>query len=323
MSQTPLLLVGCGDMGLQYAKILQTLQVPFDAIGRRPESCATFAAKTGVTPLSGGIEAALAHTNKKYQSAIVTVNLDQLAAATQALINAGVQRILVEKPAGLNAAEITATAKLAKEKGVQVFVAYNRRFYASTRRAREIIKADGGATSFFFEFTEWSHVIEKLPSPESVKKSWFLANSTHVCDLAFFLGGFPASLTTHVRGGLDWHPQGAQFVGCGVSRLGALFSYHSNWESAGRWGVEVCTEKRKLYLRPLEGLNEQIRGQIPLTPVVLEDRYDKDFKPGLYEQTRAFVENRDADLLTLTEHAQHAATIYTQIVVPNAAGAHA
>ena len=72
------------------------------------------------------------------------------------------KNILVEKPAGLNKQKIMEVSELAKEKDAQVYVAYNRRYYASVLKAQEIIAEDGGVTSFNFEFTEWAHVIEKL-----------------------------------------------------------------------------------------------------------------------------------------------------------------
>jgi predicted dehydrogenase len=322
MNHPSLLLVGCGDMAFQYAKVLQALRVPFAAIGRRPETCAAFTEKTGVTALSGGLESALERTDIRPEAAIITVNMDQLARATDCLLGRGVPRILVEKPAGLNAAEITSAALLLKQAGSRVFVAYNRRFYASVRKARELIELDGGVTSFAFEFTEWSHQIEALPTPFHIKKEWFLGNSTHVCDLAFFLCGQPVELSTRSRGALAWHPAGAQFVGCGVSTTGALFSYHSNWESAGRWGLEICTRKRRLYLRPLETLSEQARGTLALVPVIIDDRLDKEFKPGLYEQTRAFLEGADGDLLPIGDQARHVAEVYARMVQPGNTAAH-
>jgi len=318
-----ILLVGCGDMAVAYAKVLSDLRAPFDVIGRGEVSCASFASRTGVVPLAGGVERAAADGHVAHDAAIIAAPIDQLAAITRQLIAAGVRRILVEKPAGLNPAEIAESARLAAEHHAAVFIAYNRRFYASTRKAREMLAADGGVTSFYFEFTEWAHEIRKLPLPPAVKKEWFLANSSHVCDLAFFLGGLPKVLTAHVQGSLDWHPSGAQFAGCGVSRTGALFSYHSNWESAGRWGVELCTAKRRLYLRPLETLQEQLRGELALKPVTFDDRLDKEFKPGLHAQTRAFLQHPEGDdgLLALDDHARIVSRFYRQVApgyVPSA-----
>lgn len=314
MNAPPLLLVGCGGMGLQYAKVLQALNVPFEAIGRRPETCREFASMTGVIPLSGGIVDALPRITGVPRAAIVAVSVEELASTTQVLLAAGVRRLLVEKPAGLDLDEIDAVAGFAQNTMADVFVAYNRRFYASTRKARQLIQDDGGVTSFFFEFTEWSHQIAALEKPMAVKQQWFLGNSSHVCDLAFFLCGAPLKLSAHAVGALDWHAAGAQFVGCGISVTGAVFCYHSNWESAGRWGVEICTRRRRLYLRPLESLSEQMRGELSLASVPLDEQLDKNFKPGIYEQTRAFLGGQDADFLTISEHAERVADVYSHMV---------
>ena len=73
---------------------------------------------------------------------------------------------------------------------VEVWLAYNRRFYEATRKAREIILADGGATSLHFEFTEWSHKIRIFKEKIKLIRVVF-SHSTHVVDLAFHLCGFP------------------------------------------------------------------------------------------------------------------------------------
>ena len=205
------------------------------------------------------------------------------------LITAGVKNILVEKPAGLNLEEVTNIANMAKENSTNVYVAYNRRFYASTLKAQEIIKEDGGVTSFNFEFTEWSHVIEKLDKSEKVKNAWFYANSTHVVDLAFFLGGKPKEMSCYATGGLPWHPSASVFAGAGISETGALFSYQANWEAPGRWGVEILTKKHRLILRPLEKLQIQKIGSINVEYVDIDDRLDVEFKPGIYKQVETFL----------------------------------
>ena len=101
----------------------------------------------------------------------------------------GVKNVLTEKPAGMNKVEIERICQVAEKNDARVYVAYNRRFYSSTAKAMEIICEDGGVKSFNFEFTEWSHVIAHLSTSPKVKNEWFLANSTHVVDLAFFFGG--------------------------------------------------------------------------------------------------------------------------------------
>jgi predicted dehydrogenase len=196
--------------------------------------------------------------------------------------------VLVEKPGGFDAADIVATGKAAEARGAEVFVAYNRRFYASVAAAREIIAADGGVTSFTFEFTERSHVIAPLVKEAGVKEEWFLANSTHVIDLAFHLGGAPREWHALSTGGLPWHPFASVFSGAGRSASGALFAYYANWQAPGGWGLEICTPRRRLVFRPLETLQVQEVGG-PLAPVELQTDLDRRFKPGLYRQVEAFL----------------------------------
>ena len=89
-----------------------------------------------------------------------------------------------------------------------------------------------------------------------------MANSTHVVDLAFFLGGAPEKISSYVGGKLDWHPNGSIFSGAGITKNNTLFSYNANWEAPGRWGVEVITNKSRLILRPLEKLQIQKIGNL-------------------------------------------------------------
>jgi predicted dehydrogenase len=308
------LLVGSGAMAQDYAKVLHGQEIPFAVVGRGEASAAAFEAKTGVEVATGGIARYLSHEAALPDAAIVAVGVDQLARATLLLLDKGVKRVLIEKPAGLDAAEIVEVAARARANDAHVFVAYNRRFYAATIAAREIIAGDGGVTSFNFEFTEWSHVIQPLPTPAIVKERWFLANSTHVVDLAFFLGGTPREMSSYVAGGLSWHPAAAAFAGAGVTNEGALFSYQANWAAPGRWGVEVLTKAHRLIFRPMEQLHVQNQGSVAVNKLDIDDRIDLEFKPGLYRQVETFLSPRpSAALLDVAEHLDRVERIYARI----------
>jgi predicted dehydrogenase len=140
-------------------------------------------------------------------AAIVAVGIESLAEATIQLLNYGVNYILLEKPGIGFASEIGPMVALANQKQATVVLAYNRRFYSSVLKAGEIILEDGGVTSFNFEFTEWSHVIRTLEKHPAEHHNWFLGNSTHIIDTAFFLGGKPKELSSYFKGSLDWHPR--------------------------------------------------------------------------------------------------------------------
>ena len=296
-----ILLVGTGSMAKEYAKVLKVLKRPFLAIGRGEESALFFEKAIGVPAARGGIKNWLRdNADKIPQIAIVATNEEQLGPATRLLLQHGTKSILVEKPGGMNLKDLIKTQKIALKTGAKIFIAYNRRFYASTQEAQEFIKEDGKVLSFNFEFTEWGHKIAENKKSMPVKKIWLLANSSHVIDLAFFLGGKPKKMQCFTAGSLDWHPSGSIYAGAGVSENGALFSYNANWESAGRWGVEILTPKRKLILRPLEALMIQSRGSVEVEQVLLDNKLDVDFKPGLYLQVKSFL-GSEHDLPTIHE----------------------
>lgn len=300
-----LLLIGAGPMAIDYAKVLVGQGIPFETIGRGEQSARAFSAATNLPVKVGGL-AALADARGSSKTAIVAVGVEALHATTKTLLELGFDRILVEKPAGLDAAEIQDLGKFGKAKGVDVRVAYNRRFFSSVLAAEKLIAEDGGITSFQFEFTEWAHQIAPLERDPRIKANWLMANSTHVIDLAFFLGGRPAKMSSFKTGGTEWHPSGSIYAGSGVSERGALFSYAANWQAPGRWGVEVLTKKRRFIFRPMEALQVQLLGSVAIQPEPIEDPYDSRFKPGLYRLVEDFLRPGGASsrLQTLAGHCE-------------------
>ena len=292
-------IVGAGYMAKEYARVLKGLGYEFTVIGRGKETAVDFEQTLKVPVVAGGVESYIASCKVPPKYAIVTVDAQYLFEVTKKLLDFGVQYLLVEKPGALNVTDIEELKELSAGKKATVFIAYNRRFYSSVLKAKEIIQQDGGCLSFMFEFTEWSHVIKDLKKSEEEKKRWFVANSTHVVDLAFYLGGTPKSIECFTSGGLDWHPSASVFSGAGITDTGALFSYHANWAAPGRWGVKVLTAKHRLILRPLEELQVQNLGSINIEKVELDDKLDKQYKPGLYRETESFLEGDCSNLKPL------------------------
>lgn len=311
-------LVGAGSMAIDYSKVLQNQSVRFDVIGRGEASAQRFVKQTGTSVITGGLAKYLKHSVDKPSAAIVAVGVEELAETTIQLMNHGIKRILVEKPAGLNLEQIEKVVRVAEVKNAEVFVAYNRRFYASVQKAQELITIDGGVSSFNFEFTEWGHIIQELNKPDEVKAMCFLTNSTHVVDMAFYLGGEPRESVSYTAGSLEWHPLAAVFVGAGRTENGALFSYQANWNAPGRWGVEILTKYRRFIFRPLEQLQVQNKGSIKIEQVEIDDVLDKAFKPGLYKQVETFLYNCNSskDLLSLKRHRDMVKNVYMSIMDP-------
>jgi predicted dehydrogenase len=302
----PVLLVGAGDMAAGYAAVLAALEAPCTVVGRSVAGCERFAAATGLPAVPGGLDAFLAEraTTEVPRQAIVAVDLVELAPVAHRLVAAGVERILLEKPGAMDAAGAAALAARAEQAGCEIRVAYNRRYYASTMRAAEIIEADGGARMVRFELTEWPERVVVPGRDPDVLARWFAVNTSHVVDLAFHLGGAPAELHPIVEGSLPWHPSAASFAGSGRTDTGALFVYSADWDGPGRWGVDVATGQHRLVLCPLEELKVQPRGTVTAEPVDIDDEMDRRFKPGLYRQVEAFVGAGAHRLPTLAQQAE-------------------
>jgi predicted dehydrogenase len=274
--------VGAGAMAADHVAALVAGGVAPQSVvvaARRVEQAERLAAEHGVR--------AVRLEDVEAETAIVAVAEDALVDVTEGVLARGVQRVLVEKPGALASVDL---ARLAPNDGV--FVAYNRRFYPSVRRAYELIEEDGGPIAATFDFTEIERLVladaERRRLPQHTLTHWGIANSLHVIDLAFFLAGAPATLDAERSGSLPWHPSAARFAGSGATNAGALFSYVATWDGAGRWGVEVTTRERRLVLRPLEELQEQRRGSFALEQVAVPAE-PTGVKPGVAGQLAAFL----------------------------------
>jgi predicted dehydrogenase len=303
-----ILLVGTGLMALDYAKVLKDLNKEFIVVGRGEKNAHLFEVATNVKPHVGGLENYFGNGKKAPEFVINAVGIDKLTEVTAQLLKHGCKALLVEKPGVAYFNEIDELMLLAKVQQANVLLAYNRRFYSSVLEAKKIIVEDGGVRSFNFEFTEWSHSIEKIEGKTKAElENWFLGNSTHVIDLAFFLGGIPKEITTYQNGQneLKWHPKSSNYSGAGITDNNALFSYHADWNAPGRFSLEILTKKRRLIFRPLEKLQVQNIGSVAISFAEgIDYSLDEKYKPGLYLQTKAFLENYFTDFCSLNEQAE-------------------
>jgi predicted dehydrogenase len=312
-----ILLIGTGPMAIEYTKVLLAMNKEFVVVGRGSKSASLFEYQTGITPVLGGLDLYLQENKlNKNTQAIIATGTETLMSIIHQLLKSGVDKILVEKPAAISIDELLDNEQFLKPYENSIFIAYNRRFYASVIEAQKLIAEDGGLESMHFEFTEWAHTIEPLKKAEGVKENWFFANSTHVVDLAFFIAGNPKILKSFSKSGeLEWHNK-TNFVGAGETEKGVLFSYISNWESAGRWGIELLTQHRRIYLKPMESIHVQMKGSINIIKHDVDLSLDEKYKPGLYLQVEEFISSLTNRLPSIKEHILNAKTIYYKILNP-------
>jgi len=287
-----LYLIGTGLLAQEYSKVLVALGVDFAVIGRSQKSSEKFFENTGIRPISGGVQS-LEGSMFMNSTVINAVGIMDLAKVSKFVLENGCRSLLIEKPGASTQKELEDLNALALLKKCKTWIAYNRRFYSSVQRAREILEGDGGAQTVHFEFNEDSTEISALPHDIDIKRNWIVANSSHVLDLAFFLCGYPQEFNNWNMGNLEWHPNGSRFVGAGITDQGALFSYSTNWIAPGRWKIEISTSKSRLLFQPLEEVKlVYMDGSISKLND-FDDAVDLRFKPGLYKQVDNFIKGDD------------------------------
>ena len=293
-------LIGPGNIGYDYAKVLISQKINFRVIGRSSKS--EWLVPVYEFGLTNFIKE---NKNNIPKYAIVAVDESELFNITKELIEFGVKNILIEKPAGINIEQVEYLESFSHDNDCKLFVAYNRRFYQSVKRCKKIIDNESGPINVNFTFTEWTHLIDYESYTKKELEHFFLGNSSHVPDTVFYLCGQPSELQAYVSGALRWHPSACSFSGAGLTNQGISFSYNANWESAGRWGIEVNMPNKKLILRPLEKLQVQHLGSNDIEQVPLEnEEIDLKFKPGLFEEVKSFL-GEQQDLCTIKQQAQN------------------
>ncbi len=288
-------------MARAYAAVLQALGAACTVVGRSKEGTDEFARETGFTARSGGLAALAKEGSTVARAAIIAVDASQLASVAGDAIEAGCRSLLLEKPGALSKSGLVALRERAGKAKASVSIAYNRRYLASTLKAQELLKDMGGVRSFSFEFNERVNAkesIRKFGIEKATEDNWFIGNSTHVVDLAFYLGGAPAHLEGFAASGPLWDPHPSFFSGAGITTENVPFSYRANWEQPGPWEVILGTAEGNLVLRPLESLSILKDGADE--PVELDTELDTKFKPGLYRQVEAFL-GGGSELPTLDE----------------------
>ena len=72
------------------------------------------------------------------------------------------------------------------------------------------------------------------------------------------------------------------------------------------------TQKNRYILKPLEELQVIELGSIHSESIQIDDKKDKEFKPGLFNQVKAFLSGEDSLFCTISDQLQHI-DIYNKI----------
>lgn len=188
-------------------------------------------------------------------------------------------RVLLEKPAGYDLADAKRIVDSAGQRKGQVYVALNRRAYASTRNAVTALSAcDAPRFIKVLDQQDQAAARDIYGEPPEVVKNYMFANSIHLID---YFRVFGRGEITDVTPVVPWTPTQPGMVIASIRfSSGDIGLYEGCWDGPGPWMVTVTHRELRAEMRPLEQLTLQRRGERKLVSVD-GDPLDTVLKPGL------------------------------------------
>lgn len=292
-----ILIIGGGEIAKQYALSLLKFNISeVTIIAKSGNNIFNFCQENNLTLLKEGFEKHIPNL-KKMDLVIIATPISLLIKAAKLCLNHGQDNILIEKPGSLYSSELLSF--LQEYPTQRIRIAYNRLVYPNLHKLKKLVKSEGGITSCRFTFTEWLDRIDFNKDESDVYQRWGISNSLHVISMAFDIIGLPKKITSIQFGKIDWHNSGSIFTGCGISENNIPFTYHADWDSGGRWGIEVFTKENSYLLVPLEKLYVCPKFTGDISPVEFKIAFP-DMKLGIPEEIAIMLENPpQIDLTTL------------------------
>jgi predicted dehydrogenase len=283
-----IIIIGSGWMAKQYAIALYEMKIKNVIIlSRNKDKTIKLCNEFGYIAIYGDLNEELSKIPEK-DLTIIATSVDSLYSVTKSAIQNGQKNILIEKPGSLYSNELLDLNKNNNKSRIRI--AYNRLTYPNFHKLKSIISEEG-ISSCNFNFTEILHFIDFEKNIQNVYSRWGISNSLHVISMVFELIGFPKDYKFYNSGSLDWHPTSSIFVGSGISENNILFSYHADWNSAGRWGIEVMTKKNGYRFIPLEELFVRYKNTFEWNKVPFDVAYPG-IKQGITEQISVMLEKK-------------------------------
>ena len=246
-------LIGAGYMGTHFAKALHEMNIRNVSIySRKPEKSEKLSKLYGFSHFSGSLNTCLEKIGSDIDLTIIATPIEHLIPIAKKCIDFGHQNILIEKPGSLFYSELLALDRTLTSQRVRI--GYNRLVYPNLHKLKKLIESEGGISSCNFTFTEFVDSIDFKKENQDSYTRWGISNSLHIISMVFDLIGLPTEYLFYQSGSLKWHPSGSVFVGSGISKNKIPFSFHADWGSSGRWGIQIMTKHNAYRLISLEEL---------------------------------------------------------------------
>jgi len=194
--------------------------------------------------------------------------------------------LLVEKPFGVDAAATRSLTEVALGHNAQVYVALNRRHYASTRHVLTVLSQNPEPRVIEVQDQEDIRLAAQSGQPEEVTRNWMYANSIHLIDLISIFG---RGAVIRSSNGISWDSSEPFFVSAQFEfDSGDAATYSCVWNMPGPWTCAVTTSEARYEMRPIECLTIQKQGSRIREDVEL-NKIDSEFKPGIRRQAAEFL----------------------------------
>lgn len=291
------LIIGAGWMSKQYAIALSEMKIKdVTIISRNKDKAMQLANEFDFYPIYGEPKNIFPNIPLK-DLVIIATPINSLIPITKSAIENGQINILVEKPGSLYRDELLDLNKISKNSRIRI--AYNRLTYPNFHKLKLLVSQEGGITSCNFNFTERTDSIDFKKEITEVYTRWGISNSLHIISMVLDLIGFPKEFLFYQSGKLDWHPTGSIFVGSGLTEKNIPFSYHADWGSSGRWGIEVMTRENAYRLVSLEELYVCHKNSFEWLKVPFDVSFPK-VKHGVAEELAIMLEPNLENIIPLT-----------------------
>ena len=282
---TKIAVIGAGYMAREHIKALKALDetMPIGIMGRTKTNVDSIADEFDIPIRAASIKELYDRT--KAEALIIAVN----ELASPEIIGEALKYpwiMLVEKPVSL---DIDLSYKLEQERVTlnrQVYVAMNRRHYASTLKTAFLLQDDKNQR--IIEVHDQENIIAAANSgvPSEVISSWMVANSIHLVD---YFNIFCRGRLVNLRVNSELDTKSPFFTSSFLEYdSGDIGIYTALWNAPGPWSVKITTRHQMLEMRPLEELEQQVFPQKRKHIVELPEHH-KTYKAGLLTQASALI----------------------------------
>lgn len=300
MGVTKVAVIGAGAMAREHISAFQDLPyVEVSGIHSRTRAKAeALAAEFDLKHVCDSVDAL--YTRTQADLVVVTVNEPAMKPVSMQCLAHG-WALLLEKPPGMNPQETNELLSTAQERGRDVYVGLNRRFYSVTQAALADLAGNDGTRFIHVQDQQNLAAASAQGFPPEVVAVWMYKNSIHLVD---YLIAFGRGEVESVERILPYQGGAAQIV---LARVvftsGDHGLYEGVWDGPAPWAVNISTPAKRWEMRPLEEATFQVHGERK-RHAVQPSAHDVQFKPGFRlqaEQVIAALRGEPSQVVTLSE----------------------